>query len=140
MRKFNLLSLLLLSVIIIAVNCTKEGPEGPVGAQGPQGPAGATGAVGATGATGAVGATGATGTANVIYSSWFSFTAADWADSAITNVGSAKRAIRLAPGITATTISQGVVLSYLAFTSDPNLAFYSLPFICTSCAGGWVFN
>jgi hypothetical protein len=140
MRKFKLLSLILLSVILIAVNCTKEGPEGPVGAQGPQGPAGNAGAAGATGGTGATGATGATGTANVIYSSWFSFATGDWADSTITNVGGAKRAIRNAPGVTATVMNQGVILSYMAFTSDPNLAFYGLPFSCTSCPGVWIFG
>ena len=134
MRKFKILSLILLSVIFIAVNCTKEGPEGPVGAQGAQGPAGNPGA------TGSAGATGATGTANVIYSSWLAFQAADWADSTIVNVGSAKRAIRSAPGVTANVMAQGVILSYMTFTSDPNAAFYGLPFTCTSCPGVWIFN
>jgi hypothetical protein len=140
MRKFISLSLLFVSIVLVAVNCTKEGPEGPVGAQGPQGPAGNPGAPGAPGATGATGPAGPAGTANVIYSSWFSFATADWADSNITNVGAAKRAIRLAPGVTASVMNQGVILSYMTFTSDPNLAFYGLPFTCTSCPGVWVFN
>ena len=125
MRKFRLLSLLFLAISFIAVSCTKEGPEGPAGATGAQGPAGiggttgATGPAGATGPQGPVGPTGPqgpAGTANVIYSSWFTFATADWVDSAIVNVGSAKRAIRTAPGITSTVMNQGVILSYFAFT------------------------
>lgn len=127
MRKFSSLSLLILSVIFIAVSCTKEGPEGPVGAQGAQGPAGTPGATGAAGAPGSTGPAGPTGTANVIYSAWFSFSAADWADSSITNNGSAKRAIKLAPSLSAAVINQGVILSYLAFSADPSQAFYTLP-------------
>lgn len=137
MRKFRLLSLLFLAISFIAVSCTKEGPEGPAGATGAQGPAGiggATGPAGATGPTGPqgpvgpAGPQGPAGTANVIYSSWFTFATTDWADSSIVNVGSAKRAIKAAPGITAAVMNQGVVLSYMAFTADPNQAFYALPF------------
>ncbi len=137
MRKFRLLSLLFLAISFIAVSCTKEGPEGPAGATGAQGPAGiggATGATGPTGPTGPQGPVGPTGpqgpagTANVIYSSWFTIPTADWVDSTIVNVGVAKRAIKSAPGITAAVMNQGVILSYFAFTADPNQAFYALPF------------
>jgi len=112
MKKGYLLFPLLFSIIILAVNCTKEGPEGPpglggtqgppgtTGATGPQGPKGDTGTNGATGANGANGADGATGangadgatgpqgpagTANVIYSTWFSDDDMDipWADSTL---------------------------------------------------------
>lgn len=140
MRKFRLLSILFLAISFIAVSCTKEGPEGPAGATGPQGPAGIGGATGPAGATGPVGPQGPVGptgpqgpagTANVIYSSWFSFASADWADSTIINVGNTKRALKAAPGITAAVMNQGVVLSYLAFTADPNQAFYSIPFTLT---------
>lgn len=67
MRKVRFLSLLLLAIAFIMVNCTKEGPEGPQGPAGPQGATGATGPNGATGPagpagpTGPQGATGATG-------------------------------------------------------------------------------
>lgn len=140
MRKFSLLSVYFLALSFIFVSCTKEGPEGPAGATGPQGPAGTTGATGATGATGPAGPQGPVGpqgpqgpagTANVIYSSWFTFAAGEWADSTIVNVGAAKRAIKAAPGVTAAVLNQGVVLSYMAFSADPNQAFYALPFTLT---------
>lgn len=143
MRKFKSLSLLLLATAFVFVNCSKEGPEGPGGATGPQGPAGATGPAGAAGTAGATGATGAAGpagSANVIYSAWFSFTGADWADSTMPNIGTAARAIKLAPGITTNIINQGVILSYMAFTTNPNTAFYSLPFNVTGYSPGGVIG
>jgi len=113
MRKLRLLSLLLLAISFIAINCTKEGPEGPVGATGPQGPPG----------TGATGATGPAGSANVIYSAWFQFTAGDWADTTVVGTSAlipAKRALRAAPGISQTILDQGVVLGYMRLTAtDP---------------------
>lgn len=137
MRKFSSLSLLFLAITFIAVSCTKEGPEGPAGATGPQGPAGIAGATGSTGATGAtgpqgpvgpVGPQGPAGTANVIYSSWFNFATADWADSVMTNLGTAKRAYRTAPAITQAVVDNGVVLSYLSLTTTPGVGPYLLPF------------
>src|SRR6476620_8000639 len=116
MRKFRLLSLLLLALTFILVNCTKEGPEGPVGATGPQGPAGSNGTPGATGPTGPAGPTGPVGpqgpqglpgTANVIYSSWFNFAPTDWADSSMVNLGTAKRAIKTAPSATQGVLDNG---------------------------------
>ena len=119
MRKFNLLSLLALTITFLAVSCTKEGPEGPAGATGAQGPAGTTGATGAAGATGATGPAGATGaqgpagTANVIYSSWAPL--GTYADTTFTlAIGTVvSRAIRTAPGITQAILDQGVVLTYV---------------------------
>jgi len=131
MRKLRLLSLPLLAITFIIVSCTKEGPEGPVGATGPQGPPGTPGAAGAAGAAGATGPAGPAGTANVIYSAWFNFTAANWGDSAMTNLGTAKRANKLAPGITQAILDNGLVLAY---TKNGNAAVigagpYLLPFI-----------
>lgn len=114
MRKLRLLSILLLAFTFIVNSCTKEGPEGPVGAIGPQGPAGTT------------------GTANVIYSSWASFVASNWADSTMTNLGLTKRANRTAPGITQAILDNGIVLAY---TKNPNAAGegpYILPFTVLS--------
>jgi hypothetical protein len=116
MRKFRLLSLLLLAIAFIAVNCTKEGPEGPAGATGAQGPTGTTGATGATGPIGPQGPTGPVGppgTANVIYSSWL--TVANHSallDSGITDYGTCKRFYRSAPSVTAGVLDNGLVLSY----------------------------
>lgn len=104
MRKFRLLSLLLLAITFISVNCTKEGPEGPVGATGPQGPAGSPGAAGPTGAT---------GTANVIYSPWFTTVEADWVDSYDPPYWALFAFDKAAPGITQAVIDNGVVLSYM---------------------------
>jgi hypothetical protein len=114
MRKFKLLSLLLLASTFIFINCTKEGPEGPAGATGPQGPAGSTGA------------TGATGSANVIYSSWLTQTG--WHDSTMTDFGLTKIDYRTATGITAAIISNGVVLAYLAPSATSTFA-YTMPWI-----------
>jgi hypothetical protein len=141
MRKFRLLSLLALAITFLAVSCTKEGPEGPAGAtgaqgptggSGPGGPAGPTGPTGPAGPTGPTGPQGPAGTANVIYSTWATFTAADWADSVMTNIGNAKRAIRLAPGITQAIVDNGVVLAYTRNPIVPVLGPYALPFTVLS--------
>jgi len=117
MRKFRLLSLLLLAFAFIAVNCTKEGPEGPAGATGPQGPSGVSGPAGPAGPAGPNGPAGPTGpqgppgTANVIYSNWYNFVGADWADSTIYGI-SYRRAIKSIPALTASVFNTGVVLHY----------------------------
>jgi Collagen triple helix repeat (20 copies) len=145
MRKFRLLSLLLLATTFIFVNCTKEGPEGPAGATGAQGPAGSTGSTGATGATGATGPAGATGatgpagTANVIYSSWA--TQSTWDDTTFTNfstIGLVSRSIRTAAGITQAVIDQGVVLCYV----QPSAAggVFALPALLNSGANALQLN
>src|SRR5258705_7467572 len=99
MRKYRLLSLLIISITFLIVDCTKEGPQGaqgPTGAQGPLGPVGPQGLVGPAGPQGIQGPLGAqgpqgpqgaqgpqgpAGTANVIYSTWA--TLSSWADSVI---------------------------------------------------------
>lgn len=129
MRKLNLLFISFATTLFIASSCTKEGPEGPVGASGPQGPPGTPGASGAAGAAGAQGPQGPAGTANVIYSSWFSFVAADWADSTMANFGNAKRANRLAPGITQAILDNGVVLAYAKHGTIAGVGPYLFPFV-----------
>lgn len=120
MRKFKSLSLLLLSIAFIAVNCTKEGPEGPAGATGAQGPAGTqgttgnTGPAGPTGPAGIQGPAGPAGTANVIYSVWFTPTA--WTTPGLNF--SSYSFDKAAPGVTASIISNGVVLSYTQLSGD----------------------
>ncbi|MEJ0103160.1 MAG: hypothetical protein WDO19_11640 [Bacteroidota bacterium] len=134
MKKGYLLFPLLFSIIILAVNCTKEGPEGPpglggtqgppgsVGANGPQGPKGDTGTTGANGAAGANGADGAAGpqgppgTANVIYSNWFEDGSFEipWADTTISATGELMgRAFKYVPDITSGILDSGVVLCYV---------------------------
>ncbi len=131
MRKFRLLSLLLLAVAFITVNCTKEGPEGPAGATGPQGPVGATGTTGPagpagpTGPAGTTGATGPAGTANVIYSTWLASN--PWADTTLNGIGCAIYR-RAAPGITTAILNTGVVLTYAQLTGTNNSTM-QLPFI-----------
>jgi Collagen triple helix repeat (20 copies) len=131
MRKFRLLSLLLLAIAFIAVNCTKEGPEGPAGSTGaqgptgipgPAGPAGPAGPTGPAGTTGATGATGPAGTANVIYSAWSAVVPANW--SAPTNeFGKLVRLYPLsAPGVTTSIINTGVVIVYHRNFGLPNPA------------------
>ncbi len=111
MRKLSSLSLLLLSIVFISVNCTKEGPEGPVGAQGPQGPPGSTGA---TGAAGSQGPPGPAGSANVIYSSWTTTVEADWVLGYVdpNNYNVERVYNRTTVGITQSILDQGVVLCY----------------------------
>lgn len=120
MRKYRLLSLLLVALTFVIVNCTKEGPQGPAGPTGPQGAPGLTGPTGATGPTGPAGPQGPAGTANVIYSPWF--TLGSWADTALAFNAIASRAIRNAPGITQSILDQGVILSY-----TNNGGIYQLP-------------
>jgi len=112
MRNLRLLSLLLLAISFISINCTKEGPEGPVGAAGPQGPPGSTGAPGAAGAPGA------TGTANVIYSAWF-LTGTGWTDAGTDDYFADFLYDKAAPGITQVIMDNGVVLAFMK--GDPNL-------------------
>jgi Collagen triple helix repeat (20 copies) len=144
MRKFRLLSILLLAFAFLAINCTKEGPEGPAGATGaqgpsgiggpagPAGPAGPNGPAGPTGPTGPqgpIGPQGPAGTANVIYSAWFS--PAAWLSTPFDG----KPHIyfdRAAPGVTQAILDQGVVLSYAKFVSDaPQNLVRPLPAILT---------
>jgi hypothetical protein len=141
MRKFRLLSLLLLAIAFIAVNCTKEGPEGPIGATGPQGPAGTPGATGATGAQGPQGPGGSTGAqgpqgpagtaANVIYSSWATVasltTTIPVADSAFADFGTCKRWYRAAPSLSTGVLDNGVVLSYWR-VSNPAIIYSTIPY------------
>ena len=135
MRKFRLLSLLLLAFSFILINCTKEGPEGPAGATGAQGPAGGNGPAGAAGAigltgpagpAGPAGSQGPVGTANVIYSAWTNFVTGTWS-GAVTEFGKTVRNYpAVAPGITQSMLDQGVVLSYIKFFNPANTP-YPLP-------------
>lgn len=141
MRKFTSLSLLLLAISFIVVNCTKEGPEGPAGATGPQGPAGATGATGATGTTGATGPQGPVGpagpqgpagTANVIYSAWTSFPLANWTDSTLFTIGLCKKVYMNAPSLTTSIMNSGVILVYIHYIGAPPIGPNLLPFFANS--------
>jgi hypothetical protein len=124
MRKFRLLSILLLAIVFVFVNCTKEGPEGPVGGTGAQGP---TGASGAPGTPGAVGPQGPAGSANVIYSAWLTVAnSSPVIDSPFTDYGTCKRWYRPAPSLTQNIIDQGLVLSYWKVTS---VIYSTIPYL-----------
>jgi hypothetical protein len=129
---------LLLATAFIFVNCTKEGPEGPAGATGAQGPTGANGPAGAAGPQGLTGPAGpagpagpqgVAGTANVIYSSWTSFPAANWTDSTMFTIGLVKKVYMPAPSLSAAIINNGVSLVYIRFTGSPTFGPYILPWI-----------
>lgn len=114
MKRTFLISAMVMAILLV-FSC-KKGDTGPAGPQGPTGP------------TGPQGPAGPTGTANVIYSDWFSFQVSEWKDTVMTNIGNAKRAIKIAAGVTQDILDKGVVLAY--FKADdlgagPNL----LPFI-----------
>ena len=147
MRKLRLLSLLLIAITFITVNCTKEGPEGPAGATGPQGPtglAGPAGPAGAPGATGPAGTTGATGpqgvpgTANVIYSNWHTIPDT-WRDSAV-NGANMKVNHESVTSVTAAVVNNGAVLVYFRILANDN---HPLPFtnyfISVSSSVTWSF-
>jgi hypothetical protein len=97
MRKLSLFVITALSALFLVLACTKEGPEGPAGIAGPQG---------------APGNPGPPGAGAVTYSPWFTFAAADWADSSMGVFGDVSRAYRAAPGVTQTILDQGIILSY----------------------------
>jgi hypothetical protein len=138
MRKFSSLSLLLIAISFILVNCTKEGPEGPAGANGAQGPAGiqgGTGPAGPTGPSGPAGPTGPTGpqgpagTANVIYSAWATVgSLGTIIDSSFADFSTCKRWIRTAPSLSASIIDNGVVLSYWRVGSAPSIVYSLIPY------------
>jgi hypothetical protein len=134
MRKLRLLSLSLVAITFIAVNCTKEGPEGPVGATGPQGPPGSPGSPGTQGPQGPQGNP---GTANVIYSAWIN-EVVPWGDTTMgsLNGANAKRNIIQAPSLTAGVLTSGAVLVYgrlnSTTASDPLPLPWSLPVSTTS--------
>ena len=121
MRKFNQLLLVLFAFSFFIISCTKEGPEGPPGPTGPQGPGGPTGSP---------------GTANVTYSAWHVLANA-WRDTTI--AGSAMKVNdETVTSLTATIISQGVVLAYLRVSGTA----YPLPFtnyIAATVAGTWSY-
>jgi len=58
-KQILLLAMAFLSVGVLFISCSKQGPVGPTGATGAQGPVGPAGPKGDT------------GTANVLYSAWF---------------------------------------------------------------------
>ena len=131
MRKLRLLSLLLLAITFIFVNCTKEGPEGPAGATGPQGPTGNTGATGPQGPTGATGPqgpqgpAGPAGTANVIYTAWQA-PVNSWRDSSMLTVNYRVNHFT-STSITQSVLDQGVVLAYMRYTSGTGGGPHLLP-------------
>jgi hypothetical protein len=130
MKRDHLLLALLLSISIIASQCSKgpmgpqgeTGPQGATGTAGPQGPKGDSGVNGAKGDSGATGANGAdgpqgpAGTANVIYSPWFEDGTMEvpWADSTLSATGEIVGvAFKYAPDITPGILDSGVVLCYV---------------------------
>lgn len=112
MRKFRTLSLLALSILFIAVSCTKEGPEGPVGATGLQGPPGIQGPIGP------IGPQGPQGTTNVTYSAWF-VTGVGWTATGAPAYAAEFIYDKAAPGVTQAIIDQGIILGFMR--GDPNL-------------------
>jgi hypothetical protein len=127
MKKLYLLLFAFVALSFSIISCKKTGPEGPPGIAGPQGPPGGSGATGPTGPTGPP------GTANVVYSNWFSFTAAEWADTTMYSLDY-KRAIKNVASLTQAVFDNGVILAYVRFALPntnvnllPYLQFYSDP-------------
>jgi hypothetical protein len=112
MRKYNSACLLFISILFIAVSCTKEGPEGPAGAQGAQG---------SPGGSGPAGPAGPQGTTNVTYSPWVTSTPANWVANDPTLTGATEGIAmykRTAAGVTAAMIDQGLILCYMKGTAN----------------------
>jgi hypothetical protein len=95
----KLISMLLL-ITVVAISCKKEtGPTGPTGPQGPAGPA---------------------GTANVIYSPWIGFDAANWSATAIIEWGRNTRFYYDSiPEITQNILDQGAVMVFFKAAGIP---------------------
>ena len=97
----------------VLIACSKEGPAGP---QGPQGTAGPQGTQGAQGTPGTPGAQGPQGNANVI-SKTYSSTNYTWNKETILGINF--RTIQIpVPEITAEIMNTGMVLVYVAATTD----------------------
>ena len=128
MRKFKLLSLLLVVISFITINCTKEGPEGPAGSAGPQGPAGGTGAAGPAGAI---------GSANVIYSNWIDESTLSWADTTIVTAPH-QRAILRPISLTQAIVDNGTILMYRRF--NPTNGVEQMPYNLYFSANSTTFH
>jgi hypothetical protein len=125
MRKFRLPSLLFLSILLIAVSCTKEGPEGPAGVAGLQGPPGVAGPVGPAGPQGPMGQT------NVTFSPWFA-TGTGWTATGANVYGAQFLFDRASTVITQAIIDNGLVMGYIkGEPNTPSLASqaFQLPYL-----------
>lgn len=150
MRRILSTATMLLLATILFTAC-KKGDTGPVGPQGIQGPAGSQGPQGIIGPTGPVGPQGVQGIqgiqgiqgpagtpANVIYSSWIADpNITPWADSTIAfPYGNIRRRNIPAPSITASILSQGLVMSWIR-TSATDPSIHQLP-IASPVGGGGI--
>ena len=132
MKKFHYLFVLFIALVFAGCSKGKDGDVGPTGPTGPQGAAGVDGPAGVTGATGPVGPvgptgptgpTGATGTLTVMYSDWV--TAAN--DTYVDNGQSGLDTWHItAPAITASEISNGLIVVYAKVNNGSPNAF---PFV-----------
>jgi hypothetical protein len=113
-----------LIITLLLFNC--EGPAGPVGDTGP---AGANGPAGNNGPAGPTGDTGPAGTANVIYTNWYTLSAA-WRDTVYDGNTKKKVNHKGLASITSQIVDQGAVLSYMRWSGS---ATNPLPY--TSFAG-----
>lgn len=105
-----------LSVITLVAIMGCEGAEGPVGPVGPQG------------AQGEEGPQGPVGTANVVYSDWTAFDAANW-DPATSIGGQTRREYPVAVShLTDVVLSSGTVAAYVRFDTVADRVF-ALPLI-----------
>jgi hypothetical protein len=106
-QKSLLLPLAWILVVVLFFGCSKAGPAGATGPQGSQGSAGPTGPQGDT------------GTANVLYSQWTDFTAANWSAS-VSEYGQALRLYTIsASAVSEGIIDSGVVVVYLRMGNLP---------------------
>ena len=119
MKKNNIIIFSALFILTFIVSCSKgdKGQTGPQGLQGPQGPQGPQGIIGASGNLGQTGPQGNVGgvgpnapSPSITYSSWATTT--NWVTGG-TGFNTRSSAVRTAASITASVISNSIVLGFI---------------------------
>ncbi len=119
MKKNNIIIFSALFILTFIVSCSKgdKGQTGPQGLQGPQGPQGPQGIIGASGNVGQTGPQGNVGgvgpnapSPTITYSSWVTTT--NWVTGG-TGFNTRSSAVRTAASITASVISNSIVLGFI---------------------------
>jgi len=98
MKKIKFLAMLLI-ITAIATSCKKEGPAGPAGTNGTNG---------------------TNGNANITYSAWLPFNAANWSDVINEYGKNTRQYYDTVPEITQSIVDGGVVMVYFKAVGLPN--------------------
>lgn len=123
--KIKILNLFAFAAIFIFTECAKDGEPGP---QGPKGDQGEQGLKGDQGEQGPKGDQGEPGTANVMYSEWTPFDAANWSD-AYSTFGQMRRDYPIDEAlIDEDILAMGTVMVYVRIPTVTGDKIFPLPF------------